>query len=75
MIQSLCNFIKRTSIISAIGSSLMIITISQAGGATTGTKTSIVNQQKGTSQPSDNREKPVEAETNTNNLTHPQLPI
>ena len=74
MIQSLSNFIKRTSIISTIGSSLMIITISQAGGPPTGTKTPVVNQQKGTSKTFDNREKPVEAETKTHNPKRPQPP-
>ena len=74
MIQSLSNFIKRTSIISTIGSSLMIITISQAGGLPTSTKTPVVNQQKGTSKTFDNREKPVEAETKTHNPKRPQPP-
>ena len=74
MIQSLSNFIKRTSIISTIGSSLMIITISQAEGPPIGTKTPFVNQQKGTSKTFDNREKPVEAETKTHNQKSPQPP-
>ena len=37
MIQYLSNFLKRTPIISALGISLMIITISQAGGPPLGT--------------------------------------
>ncbi|MCL2931957.1 MAG: hypothetical protein MGG11_06640 [Trichodesmium sp. MAG_R03] len=75
MLQSLCNFIKRTSIISAIGSSLMIITISQAGGPAPGTKAPVVNQQKDTFKPSDNRGKPVEAEPKTNDPIRRQPPI
>ena len=74
MIQFLSNFIKRTSIISAIGSSLMIITISQAGGPAPGTKTPVVNQQKDTSKPSDNRGKTVEAELKTNDPKRRQSP-
>ncbi len=62
MIQFFSNLVKRTSIISAIGSSLMIITISQAGGPPPGTNPPTTNQQEPTFEPSGDRGKPVEVE-------------
>ena len=73
MIQFLSNFVKRTSIISAISSSLMIITISHAGGPPPGTKLPATNQQEDTSEPSGNRGKPVE-ESDTTEPTRRQPP-
>ncbi len=74
MIQFLSNFVKRTFIISGIGSSLMIITISQAGGPPPGTKPPASNQQEDTSEPSGNRGKPVEVEPETTEPTRRQPP-
>ena len=74
MIQFLSNFIKRAPIISALGSSLMIITICEAGGPPPGTKPPVVNQQEDTSKPSNNRGKPVEAEPKTPGTTRRQPP-
>ncbi len=74
MIQFLSNFVKKTSMITAISSSLMIITISQAGGPPPGTKPPAANQQEETSQPSGNRGKPVEVEPETTEPTRRQPP-
>ncbi|WP_143437750.1 hypothetical protein [Hydrocoleum sp. CS-953] len=74
MIQFLSNFVKTTSIISAIGSSLMIITISHAGGPPPGTKPPATNQQEDTSEPSGNRGKPVEVEPENTEPTRRQPP-
>ncbi|ABG52328.1 hypothetical protein Tery_3209 [Trichodesmium erythraeum IMS101] len=74
MIQFLSNFIKRISIISVIGSNLMIITISQAGGPPPDTKPPIVNQQEDTSNSSNHRGKPVKVEPKTTKPTHRQSP-
>jgi len=72
MIQFLSNFLKRTSIISAISSSLMIITISHAGGPPPGTKPPATDRQEDTSEPSGNRGKPVEVEPDTTEPTRRQ---
>ncbi|NES06440.1 MAG: hypothetical protein F6K22_28675 [Okeania sp. SIO2F4] len=74
MIQFLSNFVKRTFIISGIGSSLMIITISQAGGPPPGTKPPAADRQEDTSEPSGNRGKPVEVEPETTEPTRRQPP-
>lgn len=74
MIQFLSNFVKTTSIISAISSSLMIITISQAGGPPPGTNPPATNEQEDTSEPSGNRGKPVEVEPETTEPTRRQPP-
>ena len=72
MIQFLSNFLKRTSIISAISSSLMIITISQAGGPPPETKPPAADRQEDTAKPSSNRGKPVEVEPETTEPTRRQ---
>lgn len=74
MTQFFSKFVKKTSIISAIGSSLMIVTISQAGGPPTGTKPPAAERQEDTSEPSSDRGKPVEVEPETTEPTRRQSP-